>query len=157
MNDFKNIFFSLRTDKKFSQEQMAKELGVSKSSIAMWETGKRLPSPDGFEQIADYFNVDIDFLYGRTDVKRKILFDEYGDEFIHSNNNLKILEHYDKLNVTGKQEATKRVEELSHIPKYTKETTLMAAHSDNINNPEELDKIHEDIIKLSTTPPPPKQ
>ncbi len=30
----------------------------------------------------------------------------------------------------------------------------MAAHSDNINNPEELDKIHEDIIKLSTTPPP---
>ena len=83
MNDFKNIFLSLRNSKGFNQEQMAKALSVSKSTIGMWETGKRLPSPEMFEQIADYFNVDIDYLYGRTNTMRKILFDEYGEEYLN--------------------------------------------------------------------------
>ena len=85
MNKFKNVFQYLRLSKNFNQEQMAEALGVSKSTIGMWETGKRLPSPDMFEQIADYFNVDIDYLYGRTSTMRKVLFDEYGKEFVNTN------------------------------------------------------------------------
>lgn len=81
MNNFAKIFLSLRNTKGLNQEQMAKELGVSKSTIGMWEIGKRLPSPEMFEQIADYFNIDIDYLYGRTTIMRKSMFDEYGQEY----------------------------------------------------------------------------
>ena len=85
MVKFKDIFLALRKEKGFNQDVMAKELGVSKSSVAMWETGCRLPSPEMFEQIADYFNVDMDYLYGRTDVKRKVMYDESGVEYRASN------------------------------------------------------------------------
>ena len=82
MGEFKNIFLNLRNEKKYSQETMAKELCVSKSTIAMWETGKRLPSPELYEQIADYFNVDIDYLYGRTTIRKKIHYDSQGNEYV---------------------------------------------------------------------------
>lgn len=145
--NFKNIFLSLRTGKGFSQEQISRELNVSKSTVAMWETGKRLPSPELFELIADYFNVDIDFLYGRTDIKRKILFDEYGDEFVRTD--LGILLHYNRLNTIGKNEATKRVEELTHIPIYTEPEHLMvdAAHErTDIEITDEMRKHDDDIM-----------
>lgn len=146
--NFKNIFFSLRTSKDFSQEQISKELGVSKSTVAMWETGKRLPSPEVFELIADYFNVDIDYLYGRTSIKRKILFDEFGDEFVRTDS--KILQHYNKLNNIGKREATKRVEELTLIPIYTEldHLTVKAAHNDFADDEEEQKLIEEDLKDL---------
>ena len=82
MGEFKNIFLNLRNEKKYSQETMAIELCVSKSTIAMWETGKRLPSPELYEQIADYFNVDIDYLYGRTTIRKKIHYDSQGNEYV---------------------------------------------------------------------------
>ena len=65
--DFKNIILALRNERGFSQEQLAKVLHVSKSTVAMWETGQRLPSVEKYEEIADYFNVSIDYLMGRTD------------------------------------------------------------------------------------------
>lgn len=145
--NFKNIFFTLRTNKGFSQEQISKELKVSKSTVAMWETGKRLPSPEVFELIADYFNVDIDFLYGRTNIKRKVLFDEFGDEFVRTDS--KILQHYNKLNNVGKKEATKRVEELTHIPIYTEPDHLrvQAAHErTDIEVTDDMRKHDDDIM-----------
>ncbi len=84
MDRFKKIFLQLRLSKGFNQEEMSKELGISKSTIAMWETGKRFPSPDMVELIADYFNVDIDYLYGRTDVKKKVLCSEFRNEYINN-------------------------------------------------------------------------
>ena len=82
--DFKNIILALRNERGFSQEQLAKVLHVSKSTVAMLETGQRLPSVEKYEEIADYFNVDMDFLYGRTSIKRRALFDESGSEYVNS-------------------------------------------------------------------------
>ena len=82
--DFKNIILALRNERGFSQEQLAKVLHVSKSTVAMWETGQRLPSVEKYEEIADYFDVDMDFLYGRTSIKRRALFDESGSEYVNS-------------------------------------------------------------------------
>ncbi|MDY2783837.1 MAG: helix-turn-helix domain-containing protein [Candidatus Pseudoruminococcus sp.] len=96
MDKFKKIFLQLRLSKGFNQEEMSKALGISKSTIAMWETGKRFPSPDMVELIADYFNVDIDYLYGRTDIKRKVIYDEFGDEYTNNNQ----LSHKDQKEIT---------------------------------------------------------
>ena len=84
MAEFKDRIFTLRNEKHFTQEQLARELNVSKSTIAMWENGERKPRPEKFEYIADYFNVDTDYLYGRSNIKRKIHYDEYGEEYVNS-------------------------------------------------------------------------
>lgn len=59
----------LRSEKGWSQQRLADELKLSKSSINMYERGEREPGFETMEAIADTFNVDMDYLYGRTDVK----------------------------------------------------------------------------------------
>ncbi len=50
-----------------SQQALADQLGVAQSTIANWEAGRREP---GFEltlRLAQYFQVTVDYLLGRTD------------------------------------------------------------------------------------------
>ena len=58
---------SLRESKKLKQSELAKEFKVSQSTIAMWETGKRDPDSESIKRVADYFNVSIDYLMGRSE------------------------------------------------------------------------------------------
>ena len=51
---------TLRATQKLTQEELAKEMNVSKGAVAMWETGKRNPDLDMIKKIASYFNVTID-------------------------------------------------------------------------------------------------
>lgn len=57
----------LRTERKLTQEMLSKESGLTKSSIAMYETGKRKPKIEVLERLADFFNVDLDYLVGKSD------------------------------------------------------------------------------------------
>ena len=53
----------LRKEASLSQQELANQLQcVSKSSINMYERGEREPGLETTEAIADYFNVDIDYL-----------------------------------------------------------------------------------------------
>lgn len=65
MSDFCNILKELRLKFQYTQEEMAKKLGVSKSTISMYENGNREPDFETLEAIADLFNVDMNYLYGR--------------------------------------------------------------------------------------------
>ena len=67
MGNFQNIFKRLRTSSKLTQAEMAEKLGISRSTIGMYETGAREPDFETLEKIADFFNVDIDYLLGRTE------------------------------------------------------------------------------------------
>lgn len=49
-----------------SQQELADALGISKSAVNMYERGERQPNFETLETIADFFNVDIDYLLGRT-------------------------------------------------------------------------------------------
>ena len=66
MGNFQNIFLKLRTSSNLTQNAIAEKLGISRSTIGMYETGAREPDFETLEKIADYFNVDTDFLLGRT-------------------------------------------------------------------------------------------
>lgn len=66
MGNFQSILKSLRTSKKLTQEELAKKLKISRSTIGMYENGSREPDYEMLEMIADFFNVDIDYLLGRT-------------------------------------------------------------------------------------------
>lgn len=84
MSEFKDIIRKLRSEKNMSQAELASELGISSSSVAMWEIGQRYPGKDTYEQLADLFNVDIDFLYGRTSIRQRVHFDNDGNAMVHS-------------------------------------------------------------------------
>ncbi len=71
MASFGFIIKQLRKDKGITQDQLASLLKVSRSTIGMYETGNREPDFETCEAIADIFNVDMDFLMGRTSTKRK--------------------------------------------------------------------------------------
>lgn len=61
----------LRTSHDLSQMDLAKQLKISKSSINMYERCEREPNLVMLEAIADFFNVDLDYLLGKSDYPRK--------------------------------------------------------------------------------------
>lgn len=63
--DFSERLRELRTQRGYSQSELAKKLNVSKSTVSMLEVGSRKPSFEMLELIGDFFNVDIDFLLGK--------------------------------------------------------------------------------------------
>ncbi|MBQ4563068.1 MAG: LexA family transcriptional regulator [Lachnospiraceae bacterium] len=62
--NFPNILKHLRTQRGINQSELATALGVSRSAIGMYESGKREPDFETMEAIADYFNVDMNYLHG---------------------------------------------------------------------------------------------
>ena len=50
--------------------EFAKLIGCSKSAIGMYETGQRKPKYEILESIADTFNVDMNYLLGKSDTER---------------------------------------------------------------------------------------
>ncbi len=65
-NKFKDVLRALRGERCIGQELLAKDVGVSKGIVSMWENGLREPNMDSLIKLADYFNVTIDYLVGRT-------------------------------------------------------------------------------------------
>ena len=63
---FANILKTLRTERQLSQLELATRLGISKSAVSMYEQGRREPDFDILNKIADIFQVDVDYLLGRT-------------------------------------------------------------------------------------------
>lgn len=66
MAAFKDRLKELRESAHLTQEGLAAKMEVSKGAIGNYETGRRAPDPDTLELIADIFNVDVDYLLGRT-------------------------------------------------------------------------------------------
>ena len=76
MSSFNTVLKSLRTAKGMTQNELAKSLKISRSTVGMYENGSREPDYEMLELIADYFNVDINYLLGRTN-RTTVLPDSY--------------------------------------------------------------------------------
>ena len=60
------ILKSLRKDKGVTQQEIACELNVDRSTYAKYETAKSQPNFDTLVKIADYFDVSTDYLLCRN-------------------------------------------------------------------------------------------
>lgn len=65
MGTFGQRLKELRNERGISQNELSKYVGVSKSSINMYERDEREPGFETLEAIADFFNVSMDYLLGR--------------------------------------------------------------------------------------------
>ena len=66
---FSQRFKQLREAHGYTQKDISKILKVGQSAISMFENGERMPSRENMEFLADIFNVNLDYLYGRSDEK----------------------------------------------------------------------------------------
>lgn len=65
MGTFGQRLKELRNSRGISQNELSKHIGVSKSSVNMYERDEREPGFETLEAIADFFNVNMDYLLGR--------------------------------------------------------------------------------------------
>ena len=65
MTKFNEVLKFLRTSRGITQAEFAKAIGISPSTVGMYETGEREPNFETEEKIADYFNVSLDVLRGK--------------------------------------------------------------------------------------------
>ena len=68
---FNEILKSLREERGLSQQELANALSITRSTLGNYEIGLRTPNMEMLEVIADYFNVDMDFLYGKTAIPNR--------------------------------------------------------------------------------------
>lgn len=64
---FSERLILLRKQKHLTQNQLGIELGTKKQSVNNWEKCVSLPSLDLVSSLADYFDVSLDYLVGRSD------------------------------------------------------------------------------------------
>jgi len=62
----------LRKQYGYTQTMLAETLGLSKGTVAMWETEKRIPEVETLHKIAQLFNVNMEYLMGYTDIEEPL-------------------------------------------------------------------------------------
>jgi len=67
MITFKERLKELRLEKELSQKQLGEIVNMSKMAISHWEHGNSEPSILQLIILADYFQVSVDYLIGKTD------------------------------------------------------------------------------------------
>ena len=90
------IIASLRYKKGITQSDLAKQLGVTKGTVGMWETNKRTPTLDKLLLLCEYFDVTSDYLLGLSDQPKPSPEKENTDDT--TNDMLKIFKELDKTN-----------------------------------------------------------
>lgn len=69
MSIFSDRLKLLREEYSLSLNDVAIKCGVTKSSIHLYELGKRCPKREVLEELSCLFNVDMDYLLGRSDIR----------------------------------------------------------------------------------------
>lgn len=67
MNNFNNKLRNLRVSNGITQKQLAEQINIQTNSVQRLEYGTTQSSLKTITAIADYFDVSIDYLVGRTD------------------------------------------------------------------------------------------
>lgn len=137
----------IRQEKGLSQKELGEKLNVSQQMIGQWETGKSNPKLANLQKIATTLSVSTNtFLkleknHTNDELMQLIKLHEEQQAELNKDNDTRhhlLTFHYDSmgkigrdslmeilanlkvLNNIGQQEASKRVEELTEIPRYTK-------------------------------------
>lgn len=66
---FKERLKELRNQAGLTQKEIANKFNTSQQSYAKWENGKTNPSQKSLEKLAEFFNVSIDYLIGKSNIK----------------------------------------------------------------------------------------
>ncbi|KQX51996.1 XRE family transcriptional regulator [Paenibacillus sp. Root444D2] len=63
----------LREKRGLTQEELSNKIGISRAALSHYETNRREPDYETINKIANFFNVTVDYLLGRTDQPQTVL------------------------------------------------------------------------------------
>lgn len=69
MATFGERFKQLRLEKRLTQEKLAEMFETKKASISRYENDVNIPEIETLKKFADFFNVSIDYILGRTEIR----------------------------------------------------------------------------------------
>ena len=72
MNLHKTIV-DLRRKKGYTQEKLAEMLGVTTAAVSKWETGNSYPDITLLPQLAEIFDVSLDYLFNYSIAEKKTI------------------------------------------------------------------------------------
>lgn len=96
-----NRIKELRKIMGINQQSLSAVMGISRSTIAMWETGKSQPDNESLLKLAAYFNVTTDYLLGRDESAKNDHQEKSAPSI--SDEAQKIAKQYDNLDSHGKR------------------------------------------------------
>lgn len=76
---FGNNLKNLRNEAQINQKTLASRFRVTQATISSWENGRTAPSFEQLIQIADYFDVSVDYLIGRTNIDNNYVYNPQKD------------------------------------------------------------------------------
>lgn len=148
MPRFSVVFKNLRIGNGYTQQELANKIGVSRSAVGMYENGDREPDFETLEAIADFFNVDMDYLMGRSDKTHIVT--------VRSESERYFIQQFRLLNYVGQDKAISYVDDLVASGKYDPVRELdtdiprnaVAAHDrTDIDTTDEMHKFDDDIME----------
>lgn len=96
-----NRIRELRLSKNISQRELGNIIGTSQQTISRLEVGNYSPPVDLVINLAEYFDVSIDYLLGFSDFEYSF---EYGKEIdMHMKENYELIRKYEKLGEVNKR------------------------------------------------------
>ena len=67
-----NRLRELREDRDLRQVDVSYYVGIDQKTLSNYETGKTNPDSQSLIKLADFYNVSVDYLLGRTNKTRRI-------------------------------------------------------------------------------------
>ena len=120
--DFGERLHELRKSHGLTMAELAELVPIGKSAIGNYEHGIRFPTKEILEALADYFNVDMDYLLGRTDIKNR--FSIENKRF--PTDVAQLVEKYSRLDTLDKGKVHGYVDNLLESENYKKKETASA-------------------------------
>ena len=70
LNLLSQRLLEMRKGKNLTQEKLSNEIGYPQTTYSNYENGSRIPTIFKLMYIAIYYNISLDYLVGRTDIKK---------------------------------------------------------------------------------------
>ena len=109
------VLKNLRLSTGMTQKEVAEKLGRKQQVIGHWETGYAQPDANTLFTLCEIYNTSVDAAFGFTSPVAS------PTPFTLTPPEEELITDYRKLNNIGKEEAKKRVHELTMIEDYTQE------------------------------------
>lgn len=145
MSKFSDKFKELRKSRNLSQQQLADYLHTSKSSVNMYERGEREPGLEMLEAIADYFNVDMDYLMGKAEIANQAL----SSVPFPNANEQELLTIYRNVNEDGQDYIMQTARMVEGTERYRRYETVRAASRSVTDKPIEDIKVEKSKIEAA--------
>lgn len=129
---FGNRLREARKKAGLTQRDIAEILKTTPQNYAQYERGIRNPKKETLTKIANVLNVGFaytkdgePYFYNKTrpgferEVVGGVEIERFNPDVVEDINRKTLLEFYDKMNESGKKEASKRICEMSRLPEYT--------------------------------------